>query len=64
MSQGFPDDYVFEGVWGRLETEAPAFRPFRKDVQVSCCGNIVCPTLAEALVRANCAHPMVKEEAA
>lgn len=64
MTQGFPDDYVIEVVWGRPETEAPAFRPCRKDVQVSCCGNIVFPTLAEALVRANCAHPMVKEEAA
>ena len=63
-AQGFPDDYVIEGVWEGLETEEPSFRRFAKDVQVSCCGNSVCPPLAEALVRANCAHLMVREEAA
>ncbi|VDC28265.1 DNA cytosine methyltransferase [Pseudogemmobacter humi] len=63
-AQGFPDHYVIEGVWEGLDGDNPTFRPFPKDVQVSCCGNSVCPPLAEALVRANCAHLIVREEAA
>lgn len=55
-AQGFPDDYVIEGVWEGLDTDAPAFRAFPKDVQVSCCGNSVCPPLAAAIVGANCGH--------
>lgn len=55
-AQGFPADYVIEGVWDGLDTDSPTWRPFAKDVQVSCCGNSVCPPLAEALVAANCAH--------
>ncbi|ETD89817.1 DNA methyltransferase [Rhodobacter capsulatus YW2] len=55
-AQGFPDDYVIEGVWERLDTDAPTWRAFPGNVQVSCCGNSVCPPMAEALVRANCAH--------
>ncbi|RMC33741.1 DNA cytosine methyltransferase [Paracoccus alkanivorans] len=55
-AQGFPEDYVIEGVWERLDTEEPAWRAFPKDVQVSCCGNSVCPPLAEAIVEANCQH--------
>ena len=55
-AQGFPPDYVIEGVWDGLDTDAPTFRDFPKNVQVSACGNSVCPPLAEALVRANCAH--------
>ncbi|KJZ31652.1 hypothetical protein TW83_07785 [Paracoccus sp. S4493] len=55
-AQGFPADYVIEGVWEGLETGDPVWVPFAKDVQVSCCGNSVCPPLAEALVAANCGH--------
>jgi DNA (cytosine-5)-methyltransferase 1 len=55
-AQGFPPDYVIEGVWDGLDTEAPSFRAFPKDVQISCCGNSVCPPLAQELVRANCDH--------
>lgn len=55
-AQGFPDDYVIEGVWQGAETGSPSWRPFPKDVQVSCCGNSVCPPLAEAIVAANCQH--------
>lgn len=55
-AQGFPSDYVIEGVWEGLAGDEPVFRPFPKDVQVSCCGNSVCPPLAEAIVRANCGH--------
>lgn len=47
---------MIEGVWDGLDTDAPTFRDFPKNVQVSACGNSVCPPLAEALVRANCAH--------
>ena len=55
-AQGFPDDYVIEGVWQGLDTPNPTWRQFPKDVQVSCCGNSVCPPLAEAIVSANCGH--------
>jgi len=59
-AQGFPEDYVIEGAWEGLDTAGPVFRPFPKDVQVSCCGNSVCPPLAEALVLANCGHLMAE----
>ncbi len=64
-AQGFPSDYVIEGVWEGLDTDTPRWRAFPKDVQVSCCGNSVCPPLAEALVSANCGHLAVadREEA-
>lgn len=55
-AQGFPDDYVIEGVWEGLDTDSPVWVPFAKDVQVSCCGNSVCPPLAAAIVGANCGH--------
>lgn len=55
-AQGFPPDYVIDGVWQGLDGDAPIFHPFPKNVQVSCCGNSVCPPLAAALVRANCQH--------
>lgn len=61
-AQGFPDDYVIQGVWDGAETDTPTWHPFPKDVQVSCCGNSVCPPLAEALVRANCGHLSVRHE--
>ena len=35
---------------------ANRWRAFAKDVQVSCCGNSVCPPLAAAIVGANCSH--------
>lgn len=60
-AQGFPADYVIEGVWDGLDTDEPVWRAFPKDVQVSCCGNSVCPPLAEALVSANCQHLVVEE---
>lgn len=61
-AQGFPPDYVIEGVWQGQGTDAPSFKSFPKDVQVSCCGNSVCPPLAEALVRANCGHLAAEKE--
>lgn len=59
-AQGFPDDYVIEGVWEGLDGDTPSFRAFPKDVQVSCCGNSVCPPVAAALVEANCGHMVVQ----
>lgn len=66
-AQGFPADYVIEGVWDEGtgwemlgHNGGPTFREFPKNVQVSCCGNSVCPPLAEALVHANCAHLAVE----
>jgi DNA (cytosine-5)-methyltransferase 1 len=61
-AQGFPADYVIEGVWEGRDTLT--WRSFPKDVQVSCCGNSVCPQLAEALARANCAHLATERHAA
>ena len=60
-AQGFPDDYVIEGVWEDLDTAAPRWRAFAKDVQVSCCGNSVCPPLAAAIVGANCGHLIAEQ---
>lgn len=59
-AQGFPADYVIEGVWHERDGEWE-FESFPKDVQVSCVGNSVCPPLAEALVRANCDHLAIEE---
>lgn len=47
-AQGFPPDYVIDrNIWGT---------PFTKTAQTYMCGNSVPPDVAEALVRANCAH--------
>lgn len=55
-AQGFPADYVIEGIWMQAPGNDFKWHPFTKDVQVSCCGNSVCPPLAEAIVGANCEH--------
>ncbi|WP_108482291.1 DNA cytosine methyltransferase [Oceaniglobus ichthyenteri] len=62
-AQGFPADYVIEGHWTERDGEY-TWTQFPKNVQVSCCGNSVCPPLAEALVRANCKHLMKERIAA
>lgn len=54
-AQGFPSDYVIDGVWEKTEGDWK-FKTFTKNVQVSCCGNSVAPNMAEALARANCSH--------
>lgn len=47
-AQGFPDSYIIDrGADGQ---------PMTKTAQTRMCGNSVCPPLAAALVRANCAH--------
>lgn len=63
-AQGFPDDYVIEGVWREDETGDWNWTPFAKHVQVSGCGNSVPPRVVEALVRANCGHLSELKEAA
>ena len=62
-AQGFPPDYVIEGVWTETDGEW-SFQPFTKNVQVSCCGNSVCPPIAAALVRANRPATLTQEQAA
>ncbi|WP_283638073.1 DNA cytosine methyltransferase [Marinovum algicola] len=62
-AQGFPPDYVIDGIWTESAGEW-AFEPFTKNVQVSCCGNSVCPPIAEALVRANAPASLAREAAA
>ncbi|WP_417724600.1 DNA methyltransferase [Salipiger sp.] len=59
-AQGFPPDYVIEGIWHEEEGDW-RFEPFAKDVQVSCVGNSVCPDVAAALAGANCGHMAVRE---
>ncbi|MBU3035485.1 DNA cytosine methyltransferase [Tritonibacter mobilis] len=54
-AQGFPADYVIEGVW-RQDGDDWTFTEFPKTTQVRCVGNSVCPPVAEALARANAAH--------
>jgi DNA (cytosine-5)-methyltransferase 1 len=61
-AQGFPDDYVIEGVWLDQNTQTPRWHPFPGHVQVSCCGNSVCPDVAAAIVAENCGHLSIKSE--
>ncbi|MEX4006925.1 DNA cytosine methyltransferase [Neoaquamicrobium sediminum] len=55
-AQGFPDSYIID--------RKPDGSPTTSTVQGSCCGNSVCPPLAEALVAANCGHLAAAREAA
>lgn len=55
-AQGFPDSYIID--------RRPDGSPLSGTVQGSCCGNSVCPPLAQALVAANCAHLVEVREAA
>lgn len=55
-AQGFPADYVIEGVWQADAAGDLHWQAFSKDVQISCCGNSVCPPLAAAIIAANCRH--------
>lgn len=55
-AQGFPDSYIID--------RRPDGSPLSATVQGSCCGNSVCPPLAEALVAANCGHLAAAREAA
>lgn len=61
-AQGFPEDYVIEGVWREDQVGEYRWEGFAKDVQVSCCGNSVCPPLAAAIVGANCQHLVAETE--
>lgn len=63
-AQGFPADYVIEGVWEDQHSGSPRWRAFAKNVQVSCCGNSVCPPLAAAIVAANCQHLAIQQRGA
>ncbi len=62
-AQGFPPDYQIEGFWQERDGDW-FWQPFAKDVQISCCGNSVCPDLARAIVGANCTHLAVQKEQA
>ena len=61
-AQGFPQDYVIEGVWEQDDSGAWDWRAFTKNTQVSCVGNSVCPPVAAAVVRANCGQLAEKED--
>ncbi len=62
-AQGFPPDYVIDGVW-EGDGEVRRFVEFPKDVQVSCCGNSVSPFPYAAIVAANCGNLVEILEAA
>lgn len=53
-AQGFPPDYI-------IERDAAGLH-ITKTAQVAKCGNSVCPPIAEALVRANCADLAAEPE--
>lgn len=55
-AQGFPDDYIIDR---RADGSAITAK-----VQGRCCGNSVCPPVAEALVSANCGYLARVQEAA
>lgn len=55
-AQGFPDSYIID--------RRPDGSALSATVQGSCCGNSVCPPLAEALVAVNCGHLARAREAA
>ena len=63
-AQGFPRDYVIEGVWEQDGDGTWDWRSFTKNTQVSCVGNSVCPPVAAAVVRANCGQLIHQEAAA
>lgn len=62
-AQGFPPDYVIDGVWEGQGADRH-FVAFPKDVQVSCCGNSVSPHPYAAIVAANCNDLVEIREAA
>ena len=62
-AQGFPTDYVIEGVWEQDSHGGWDWRSFTKNTQVSCVGNSVCPPVAAAVVKVNCGQMAEKEEA-
>ncbi|MGI3163920.1 DNA cytosine methyltransferase [Pseudooceanicola sp. 200-1SW] len=63
-AQGFPRDYVIEGVWEQDSDGAWDWQSFTKDTQVGCVGNSVCPPVAAAVVKANCGQLVKREEVA
>ncbi|PJE26483.1 DNA cytosine methyltransferase, partial [Pseudooceanicola marinus] len=63
-AQGFPRDYVIEGVWEQDSDGGRDWRSFTKNTQVSCVGNSVCPPVAAAVVKANCGQLVEKDKMA
>ncbi|MBY5974159.1 DNA cytosine methyltransferase [Ferrimonas balearica] len=61
-AQGFPTDYVIEGVWAQDGDGSWDWRRFTKNTQVSCVGNSVCPPVAAAVVKANCGQLVEREQ--
>jgi DNA (cytosine-5)-methyltransferase 1 len=62
-AQGFPENYIIDR---GLHIDADgnhSWKPLTNSSQVRMCGNSVCPPLAAAIIRANCADMMsIKEE--
>lgn len=61
-AQGFPPDYIID--WGFFQEGRELIRkPITKTAQVRMCGNSVCPSIAAAIVGANCADLAVRRAA-
>lgn len=61
-AQGFPEHYIIDR---GLHIDADGnqhWKPLTKSAQVRMCGNSVCPPLAAALIRANCADMIANNE--
>lgn len=61
-AQGFPENYIIDR---GLHIDADGnhhWKPLTKSAQVRMCGNSVCPPLAAALIRANCADMIASKE--
>lgn len=61
-AQGFPAHYIIDRGLHIDEHGNHHWKPLTKSAQVRMCGNSVCPPLAAALVRANCADMIGKEQ--
>ena len=57
LAQGFPPDYI-------IDIESHIGKRYSEAKQIARMGNAVCPPVAEALVRANCADIAYKQEIA
>lgn len=61
-AQGFPEHYIIDRGLHIDEHGSHHWKPLTKSAQVRMCGNSVCPPLAAALVRANCADMITTKE--
>lgn len=61
-AQGFPENYIIDRGLNMDADGNYHWKPLTKSAQVRMCGNSVCPPLAAALIRANCADMIASKE--